>query len=135
MHYRRVSYRYTIHRAGLPQFGDPRSERLPFALAEPIWRPPADLYECAGEYVVKVEIPGLSEDEFDLSLYDDVLVVSGNRLCAMPSDEARVYSMEIRYGPFRLEVPVPPAIDPDRVSARYEAGFLLVKLPKSEARR
>ena len=130
MHYRRISYRYTVHRPGLPQFGDTRSERLPFALAEPVWRPPADLYECPEEFVVKVEIPGMAEDAFDLSLYEDVLVISGNRLCNMPSDEARVFSMEIRYGPFRLEVPVPRGIDADRVSARYDAGFLLVKLPK-----
>ena len=135
MHYRRVTYRYTVHRAGLPQFGDPRSERLPFALAEPVWRPPADLYECADHFLVRVEIPGLSEDEFDLSLYDDVLVITGNRTCSMPGDDVRVYAMEIRYGPFRLEVPVPPGIDPDRVNARYEAGFLLVKLPRLEEGR
>src|SRR5690606_36758733 len=110
-------------------FGDPRSEQLPFQLAQPTWRPPADVYECAGRYEVKVEIPGVAESDLELTLYQDTLVVEGTRRGGIPAD-ARVLAMEIRYGPFRIAVPLPPDVDRDRIGARYDQGFLHLDLPK-----
>lgn len=130
MHYRRISYRYSVHRVGVPQFGDPRSEPLPFALAEPVWRPPADVYESPDEYVVKVEVPGLAEEDFQITLYADVLVIEGNRSSPLPGGQARVLAMELRYGPFRLEVPLPASVGREGIAAHYDLGFLYVKLPK-----
>jgi len=131
MHYRRISYRYTVQRAGAPQFGDPRSEQLPFALAEPVWRPPADVYERRDEFVVKVELPGLEEEDFEITAYEDVVVIEGDRASPPPGEDARLISMEIRCGPFRLAVPLHGSIDRDRITADYEQGFLYLHLPKS----
>ena len=49
--------------------------------------------------------------------------------------DARYHGAEIRYGPFRLEVSLPSAIDRDRVTARYEGGFLCASLPKIDRSR
>ena len=130
MHYRRISYRYMLRRVGAPQFGDPRSEQLPLGLAQPTWRPPADVYECADQYLVKVEIPGVAEADLEITLYEDVVVIEGTRAAALPEDGVRVLAMEVRYGPFRIDVPLPPGIDRDRVSATYEQGFLQLVLPR-----
>ena len=102
----------------------------PIPLAAPEWRPPADLYETPASLEVRVDLPGLPEDRLDVTLYDDVLVITGERPCPRALGQVVFHSMEIPYGPFRLEVPVPAVVDPDRIAAHYEGGFLQVTLPK-----
>ena len=134
MRYRRFSYRYTeaVRPIGPRSLGDPWSSRLSFFIAKPQWHPPSDLYETASAWVIKVELAGMTEEEFEITLYDDLLVIEGIRNWKRPPEETRFYTVEIRYGPFRLELPVSPGIDRERVSARYEEGILYVTLPKVE---
>ncbi len=133
MRYRKISYRFTkVIRGSDPRLlGEPWAELPRVAIARPHWRPPADLYETAYDLTVKIELAGVAEEEIEITLYSDALVVEGNRSCASP-DDARYHAAEIRYGPFRLEVALPSRIDRERVSARYELGFLYVTLPKSD---
>jgi len=95
-----------------------------------IWRPLADIRESAAMLTVKIELAGMKEEEIDVTLYEDALVVSGNRR-EDPEYNANVYYHEaqIRYGPFRIEVLLLTPIDLDNVTARYENGFLWVDLP------
>lgn len=95
------------------------------------WRPLADIRESAEIMTVKIELAGMKEEEIDVTLYEDALVVSGNRH-EDPEQSNNVYYHEaqIRYGPFRVEVLLLSAIDRDGVTARYENGFLWVDLPK-----
>lgn len=136
MRYRLIRYRY----AEVAQDAPPQSledlwrSRRRVMVARPQWRPPADLYETEDRLIVKVEIAGLREEDFEITLYDDTLVVEGVRSWLL-SDAARFHAMEVRYGPFRIEVPVVPNIDREQVSARYELGFLCVILPKMEVNR
>lgn len=135
MRYRWIRYRY----AEVVQDAEPlRIEELwtrrRVKLARPQWRPPVDLYETEDGLVVKVELAGMREDDFEITLYNDTLVIGGVRSWRL-SDAARFHAMEVRYGPFRVEVPVPFEVDRERVSARYELGFLDVTLPKTEVRR
>ncbi|MFL5309375.1 MAG: Hsp20/alpha crystallin family protein [Myxococcales bacterium] len=102
---------------------------LPIA-AQPHFRPPADVYENDAGLVVRAELGGLSEGAFDVQLYQDALVVEGERPFAL-GDGRRFYEVGIRSGPFRLEVPLPRPVDGSRVDARYEAGILVVVLPWS----
>jgi HSP20 family protein len=62
-----------------------------------------------------------------------VLVVEGRRQLAAEPGPARYHAAAIRQGPFRLEVPLPVAVDHDRVDARYERGVLRITLPKRQA--
>lgn len=134
MRYRRLSYRYTeiFHPSAEAQLGDRWAAR-PAELVSPQWRPPADLYETPREIVVKAELAGISEDALVVTLFEDALVIEGKRDCPLPAGDTRFYAAEIRYGPFRLEVQVPTAVDRDRVTARYENGFLFVTLPRGGA--
>jgi HSP20 family protein len=131
--YRRLSYRYAefIRTLGPRPLGDPWGSRLPIPFARPQWRPPVDLYETAEGLSIKVEVAGMSEEDFDVTLYDDTLVVEGMRPWELSAGEARFYAVEVRYGPFMLEVPLPFDVDRDRVQARYERGFLYLTLPKA----
>ncbi len=136
MRYRRLSYRYTEIVSGLGPgpLGDPWQARLPVTLARTYWRPPVDLYETETALIVKTEVAGMAEEDFDVLLYEDTLVIEGTRPWEQPAAETRFHAVEVRYGPFRVEVPIRAPIDRDRVEARYERGFLVVTLPKAEER-
>jgi HSP20 family protein len=132
MPYRRISYRY-VFMAGSPlrPLGAlPQADRT-IGLAQLCWRPPSDVYETPDEVVVTAELPGLDDSEIDIQLFDDALVVQGQRRLPRPEGDARYQAAEIRQGPFRLEVPLAGAIDSERVDARLERGLLTVTLPKA----
>src|SRR5947209_9603855 len=95
------------------------------------WRPLADIRESAEMLMVKIELAGMKEEEIDVTIYEDALVVSGERH-EEPEGNENVYYHEaqIRYGPFRIEVLLLLPIDREGVKARYENGFLWVDLPK-----
>jgi HSP20 family protein len=133
MRYRRISFRYTevVTRQPVRLFGDPWGLPSRPTVARREWKPPADLYETDGAYVVRVELAGVAEEDLDITLYADALIVEGVRRCE-PGGAARYHAAEIRYGPFRLEVTFPGPIDHEHVGARYDAGFLLLTVAKPE---
>jgi HSP20 family protein len=98
-----------------------------------VWRPPTDVYETDEGIVVKVEVAGMSEDDFSIVFSEHTLVINGIRHDT--STKRGYYQMEIPYGQFRTEVYVTETIDPEDIEARYKNGFLLVTLPRRKARR
>lgn len=102
------------------------------------WRPPTDVYETDNFVVVKVEIAGMEEGDFTISLSNRSLMITGVRHDPLAEAEDLTLSyqqMEIRYGGFKTEVYLPWAIVEDKIEATYEDGFLMVVLPKAEAQK
>ena len=97
-----------------------------------IWRPATDVYETDNTFTVKLEVAGMSEDDFDLSLADGKLSIRGMR--HDPAPKVGYYQMEIPYGEFHVDIYVPMAVDVDNIQASYKNGFLLVTLPKEHRR-
>ena len=97
-----------------------------------VWRPPTDVYETDQHVVVKVEIAGMQEDDFDISLVKRHLVIRGTR----PAIEEKVIyqNMEIHYGQFRTEIEINIPLDRSNIDASYAGGFLYVKLRKADER-
>jgi HSP20 family protein len=97
-----------------------------------VWSPPTDVYETEVNYVIKVEIAGMRDEDFEVSFEDNVLLISGFR---SDLNERRAYhQMEIRFGRFELAVEVPVTIDIQNALAEYKDGFLLIVLPKTEVK-
>ncbi len=93
-----------------------------------IWSPPTDQYETEEAYVVRMEIAGVREDDFEVSLENNTLLISGARL-DLP--ERRAYQqMEIQFGKFASAVSLPGPVNIDQTHAEYKNGFLVVTLPK-----
>ena len=109
-----------------------------FQLTSPVsgssagWAPPLDVYESADHVTVQVELAGLKKEDFDLSLEDDVLTISGERKSQAETKEGESYRRERAYGSFRRSVTLPAAVKPDAVTASYQDGILTVTLPKAE---
>jgi HSP20 family protein len=97
------------------------------------WRPPTDVYETDENVVVRVEVAGMKETDFSISLSDRVLIITGVR--HDPSPKVAYHQMEIRYGDFRTEVFLHWSVEQESIVATYSDGFLQVMLPKVGARR
>ena len=94
-----------------------------------VWSPPTDLYETENAYLVRVEISGMRDQDFEVNLENNYLVISWNR---PDIPERRAYhQMEIRFGSFSTAITLPGAVNVDESTAVYEDGFLLVILPKA----
>lgn len=132
MRYRRLSYRYAMMIRSGPAwaFGEVwPSDRLRL-LVQAHWRPDADTYETAGSIEIVVDLAGVEEDDVDVQLFEDALVVEGRRQLPACEEGAVYHAAGIRQGPFRLELPLPAPVDPERVEARYDRGLLRVTLAK-----
>lgn len=101
------------------------------------FRPPTDVYETEDAVVVIIEVAGLQEDQFEISLSeaDRVLTVVGRRQ-SHERMQAGLPSISWRYptGVFAVDVPVPwPPQDAQHSTAAYNDGFLVITLPKGAA--
>ena len=98
-----------------------------------VWHPPTDVYETETSVVVRVEVGGLEEEDFDIRLDGHILTISGERrdLAA----KLAYHQLEMRYGPFLTAVHLSQPIDETGIEATYRDGILQVVLPKAQARR
>jgi HSP20 family protein len=91
--------------------------------------PPTDVIEFENRLVVMMEIAGMKTSDFNISLMNNHLVISGTR--ERPVLQGAAYhQVEIGYGDFRVELVLPWSVDQDEVSANYRDGFLHVELPR-----
>jgi HSP20 family protein len=108
----------------------PDANRLRFYSRMPTWRPPTDAYETEDTLVVRVEIAGMRESDFLVTLEDQYLLIRGVR---PDSAERKAYhQMEIPFGEFSTEVELPFPVVAERIEAVYRDGFLRVVLPKAQ---
>jgi HSP20 family molecular chaperone IbpA len=128
MRWRSIRLRY-LEAGGLTAVSAAFFDPLPL-VAPAHFRPPADIYETDEALIVRAELAGLSDGDLELQIYEDALVISGERKTPL-REGRRFYDVGIRTGPFRLEVPFPRAIDAGRAEARYENGVVCVVLPWS----
>jgi len=95
-----------------------------------LWSPPTDVYETEEAFVVRVEIAGMLEDEFEIAFENNVLMITGYRSDRL---EHRAYhQMEIRFGKFATSVGLARPVDVDHATAQYTDGFLTVTFPKAK---
>jgi len=92
------------------------------------WSPPTDVYETEQAIVVRVEIAGMREEDFEVAVENGMLLIAGSR---PDKPERRAYhQMEIRFGKFVTAVGLSAAVDVDASRAEYADGFLTVTMPK-----
>jgi HSP20 family protein len=95
-----------------------------------VWHPPTDVYEMEDRLVVVVEIAGMRDRDFSVTLHGQQLVITGVRQ-RMTTADCAYYQMEIRFGEFRTEVSLPWPVLREQVSATYRDGFLRIELPRA----
>ena len=99
------------------------------------WVPPVDLVEAEDHFVLKADLPGLSEDDVNVEVQDGTLAISGERHAEHESHERGWYRIERSFGSFNRSLTLPDGVDADAISARFENGVLEVRIPKPEERK
>jgi HSP20 family molecular chaperone IbpA len=93
---------------------------------ELVWKPPIELSEQDGEFIVDVALPGLETRNIDVRVTSDDLLVRGRTEQSHVRDGGTVHVCEMRSGEVFRTVHFPKRIDPDHVSADYRQGLLHV---------
>ncbi|SDG41642.1 heat shock protein Hsp20 [Limimonas halophila] len=101
-------------------------------LAETIGTPSVDVSEDDTNVNVKAELPGLSEEDVDVTFADGVLRIAGEKTQEKEDqDENRqFYVSERAYGRFERQIPIGREVDEDNIDAAFKNGVLTVTLPK-----
>ena len=92
--------------------------------------PPVDVYEDEHSLVLKLDIPGVSEEDLDVQLENNTLTVKGERKFEKEEKEDNFHRIERRYGTFQRTFRVPSAVDPEQVDAQFDKGVLKLTLAK-----
>lgn len=99
------------------------------------WTPPVDLHEAEDAYRLEVDLPGLTKDDIQLSITDDVVTLKGSRKQETEKRAEGYHRIERMYGSFQRSFRIPGGIDATKVEASFENGVLQVTLPKPEERK
>ena len=99
--------------------------------------PSMDVTETDGQLEVTAELPGLDEEDVEVSLTDGVLTIKGEKKSETKEEDKdrSHYRLERSYGSFRRSFQLPPEIDAEKVSASFDKGVLKIAIAKTEAAR
>jgi HSP20 family protein len=99
------------------------------------WVPPVDLVEAEDHFVLKADLPGLTEQDVSIEVQDGTLTISGERKDEHESREHGWYRIERSFGSFSRSLTLPDGVDTEAITARFENGVLEVSIPKPEERK
>jgi HSP20 family protein len=102
------------------------------AAVESVWSPLVDIHETKEHFLVKAELPGLKQEEIEVSIMDDTLTLKGERKRETEVNENEYHRIERSYGTFQRSIVLPAGVDASAVKASYKDGVLEIQLPKKE---
>jgi HSP20 family protein len=111
-------------------FARPEGDQESLALGSFI--PPVDVYEDAHQLVLKLEVPGIKQEDLDVKLENQTLAVKGERKFEADEKEENFHRIERRYGSFTRSFTLPQTVDVNTAKASYENGVLAIRLAKKE---
>ena len=92
--------------------------------------PPVDVYEDEHNLVLKLEVPGVNDEDLNVSVENSTLTIQGERKFEKEEKEENFHRIERRYGSFVRTFKLPNTVDTDKVGASYEKGILKITLAK-----
>lgn len=94
-----------------------------------------DVFEDDKRIVVRIEAPGMAKEDLHIEVFDDSLVVRGEKRFERENTEGRWRVLQCAYGSFHRSVALPASVIGDRARATYRNGVLKIELPKREPSR
>ena len=99
------------------------------------WIPAMDVVENENEYVLRADLPGLSEGDVNVELDDNVLRISGERKSEHEEKTDGFYRVERATGRFSRSLTLPEGVSADGIQANFNNGVLEVHIEKPEQRK
>jgi HSP20 family protein len=96
------------------------------------WEPSVDIYEDKDKVTVRAELPGMKQEDIDVSLQGNTLAISGERKQEEERKEGQTYRSERFFGRFQRIITLPVQVDASKIKASYKDGVLTINLPKAE---
>ena len=96
------------------------------------WAPSVDIYENKDQIVLEAELPGMKQDDFDLSIENNVITLRGERKFEKTDETDNYHRVERSYGAFTRSFTLPQTVSAEGATAEYNNGVLRVTLPKRE---
>jgi len=114
-------------------FGRPSLPRLwrRLPVEEIGWAPAIEVFEKEDKFVVMAELPGMKEEDIDVSVVGDTLTIKGEKKAETEVKEEDYYCCERSYGSFFRSVALPSTVDAQKIEASYANGVLEISLPKA----
>jgi len=100
-------------------------------LAKSDFMPRVDIKENDKEIKVTAELPGMDENDIDVTLSDDSLTIKGEKKEETEDKGKDYYRTECRYGSFHRVIPLSAEVDESKVKADFKKGVLKLRLPKT----
>ena len=108
-----------------------------FGIEQPLtsenFLPPVDIFEDEHNITLQAEIPGVKEQDLNVTLENNVLTITGERKFRDEEQKDNFHRIERRYGKFTRSFTLPTSVDSQTVNATFENGVLSITLPKHEA--
>lgn len=92
--------------------------------------PAVDIYEDEQKVVLKLEVPGIKQEDLDIRVENNTLTVKGERKFDQEEKEENFHRIERRYGSFYRAFTLPTTVDTENIAANYDAGILQLSLQK-----
>ena len=102
-----------------------------FPIREMAWAPAVEVFEKEDKFVVRADLPGVKEEDIDVSIEGDMLTIKGEKESESEVKEESYYCCERSYGSFYRSIALPATVDSKKIEASYEDGVLEVSLPKA----
>lgn len=94
--------------------------------------PSTDVTETDKSLEVSVELPGMTEEDIDISVSGNAMTIRGEKKIEHEEERKGIYMSERHYGSFYRTLPLPADVDADKAEAKFKNGVLTVSLPKTE---
>ena len=94
--------------------------------------PVADIFETKDDYVLKLEVPGLTKDDITVEIDNNILAVKGERKVEEEIKEENYHRLERHSGSFSRAFSLPGEVDGSKVNAKMKDGILELTVPKAE---
>lgn len=92
--------------------------------------PAVDVYEDEHNLVLKLEVPGVNEEDLNIQAENNTLTVKGERTFEKEEKEENFHRIERRYGSFLRTFRLPNTVDSDKIDALYDKGVLKITVAK-----
>ena len=97
------------------------------------WSPPLDVMETDQYVLVLVDVPGMDVKDIHVTVKENLLIIRGEKRTELEKKNEKQYRMERVFGSFTRHIPLPVAVDANKVNASVHNGVLKVTLPKTAA--
>lgn len=95
------------------------------------WTPCCELVETDKTFVIKAEIPGITDKDIDIQVATNQLTIKGERKTDWDETKGTTHFTERTYGTFFRNFTLPTTVDTTKIRARCNNGVLEVEMPKT----